>query len=302
MTHGNPAATDALLAMQAALGWRAFRVGGIPWCRYGATTAMTIPLAEVHPVGRSHAEEVLRESGCLLALFPTSARTGVGCMQHMVRDKAYAEGALQRQFRQMLRRGERHLTFHELTWGELAIEGPGALAAYRARQGLRTPVAEGAWRAACEMGAAAADFTLFGCRHGRELAGFEILWRRRAGYDSVCTVVHPGFFKVGAANLLLYRSARALIARSDCHYVNFGRSGVPAIDGHDRFHRHAGLTEEPLHMAAVLHPRLRWLTRVGAPASWLPAARTLLGPDSRVARQLAALGVASATDMSLLPG
>lgn len=116
MTHGNPAATDALLAMQAALGWRAFRVGGIPWCRYGATTAMTIPLAEVHPVGRSHAEEVLRESGCLLALFPTSARTGVGCMQHTVRDKAYAEGALQRQFRQMLRRGERHLTFHELTW------------------------------------------------------------------------------------------------------------------------------------------------------------------------------------------
>lgn len=302
MTHADPAAIEGLVAMQRALGWRVFHRAGIPWCRYGVATAMTIPLAEVHPVGWSHAERILRESGCLVALFPTSADTGSVCLQHVLRDKAYGEGALQRQFRQMLRRGERHLTFHELTWGELAIEGPAVLEAYRSRQGMKVPVAPGAWRAACESADAAAAFVVFGCRQGRELAGFEILWRRAAGYDSVCTVVHPGFFKVGAANLLLYRSARALIALGDCDYVNFGRSGVPAIEGHDRFHRHAGLTQEPLRMAAVLHPRLRWLARGGAPARWLPAARTLLGPHSPVARQLATLGVAVATDTSLLPG
>ncbi len=295
---GTCVAADYLMAMQAALGWRVFCIDGIPWCRYGVATAMTIPLPEIHPVGWSHAERILRESGCLLALFPTSVNTGVVCAQHMLRDKAYAEGFLQRQFRQMLRRGEQHLTFRELTWDELAAKGPGTLEAYRSRQGMKAPVAKQAWREACEKGEAAAEFVVFGCTHGDELAGFEIFWRRPTGYQSVCTVVHPGFFKFGAANLLLYSSGRTLIAQSDCAYVNFGRSGIPAIQGHDRFHRHAGLTAEPLHMAAVLHPRLRWLARSGKLSSWMCAA---LGPNSRVARHLEVLAVAAATDPSLLP-
>lgn len=296
-----PQPTDFLMAMQAALGWKVFCIDGIPWCRFGVATAMTIPLPEIHPVGWSQAERILRASGCLLAQFPTSANTGVVCRQHVLRDKAYAEGSVQRQFRQMLRRGEQHLAFRELTWTELATKGPAALAAYRSRQGMKAPVAERAWREACEKGEAASEFVVFGCSHGDELAAFEIFWRRPAGYQSVCTVVHPGFFRFGAANLLLFGSARALIARSDCEYVNFGRSGIPAIEGHDRFHRHAGLTAEPLHMAAVLHPRLRWLGRIGKSTAWLAAVRAVLGPNSRIAHHLEALAVADATDPSLLP-
>lgn len=74
-------------------------IAGIPWCRYGTATAMTIPLPEIHPGGWSQAERILRESGCLRAEFPTSANTGVVCRQHVLRDKAYAEASLQRQFR-----------------------------------------------------------------------------------------------------------------------------------------------------------------------------------------------------------
>lgn len=262
MVDGHTAATDFLMAMQSALGWKAFCIDGVPWCRYGIATAMTIPLSEIHPVGRSQAERILRESGCLLAQFPTSANTGAVCRQYMLRDKAYSEASLQRQFRQMMRRGEQHLTFRELTWDELATAGPGALEAYRSRRGMKTPVARHTWREACEKGEAAAQFIIYGCHHGDELAGFEIFWRQPPGYRSVCTVVHPGFFRFGAANLLLYRSGRALIARDDCDYVCFGRSGIPAIEGNDRFNRHAGLLVEPLHMAVVLHPRLRWLGRI----------------------------------------
>lgn len=298
---GDAMAPDFLTTMQAALGWKGFCVDAVPWCRYGVSTAMTIPLSEIHPVRRSQVDRVLRTSRCVLALFPTSTNTGVVCKNYVLRDKSYSEASLQRQFRQMLRRGEENLTFRALSWDEVATAGPRVLEAYRLRQGMRAPVARELWNQACEKGKSCSQFVVFGCHRGDELAGFEIFWRRSAGYESVSTVVHPGFFRFGAANLLRYRSARALITRSDCHRVGFGRSGIPDTEGNNRFNRHAGLVEEPLHMAAVLHPRLRWLGRIERSTSWLSAVHAALGTSGRIARHMEALAVATATDPGLLP-
>lgn len=295
-------AVGFLTAMQEALGWRVTCIDGIPWCRFGGSTVMTFPLSEHYHVGRSHVDRVLRESRALLAQFPTPAPTGTYATEYVLRDKGYCETALQRQFRQMLQRGERQLTFRELSWHECAAAGPRVLRAFRGRQGITAPVAEGSWRDACERGASSAAFVVFGCHHGDVLAGFAILWRRPLGYRTVGIAVDPAFFPMGAANLLLYRTARDLIARSDCEFVSFGRSGIPEIEGNSRFKRHAGLREEPLRMAAILHPRIRWLRHVGSFAPSPAAARSAPGPDSRIARHLEALAAAAATNPGHLPG
>lgn len=301
MGDGHTAVTDFLIAMQTALGWKTFCIDGIPWCRFGGTTAMTIPLSEVYPVGSTHVERILRESRCLLAQFPTAAHTGIVSKQYVLRDKAYAEASLQRQFRQMVRRGEKQLTFRELTWDELATAGPRVVDASRSRLGIRMPVANGTWREACAQGESSGQFVVFGCLLGHELAGFAIFWRQPAGFRTASMAVDPHFFPLGAANLLLYRSGRDLIARSDSSFVSFGRSGIPEVEGNSRFKRHAGLLAEPLHMAAILHPRLRWLGHMEKSTSWCSALRAVLGPNSRVANHLEALAAAAATNPDLLP-
>ena len=302
MTVASSTATEVLASFYAAWGWRVFRIDGVPWCRFGGSTVMTVPLSAVHPVGRAQVARVLRESGCLLAQFPTTSNTGVTGTEHVLRDKAYDEGALQRQFRQMLHRGEKALVFRELEWGDVATAGPDVFDAARARKGIMTPVDRDAWRDACAQAEASAQFTVFGCHRGDDLAGVAIFWNQPGGYRVVGMDVHPEFFSLGAANVLLYRSARALIARPGCEFVSFGRSGIPEVEGQGRFKRHAGLHEERLNMAAVLHPRLEWLGRLERSTGWLTAARKWLGPGSRAADSLAGLAVAAATNPNLLPG
>jgi hypothetical protein len=278
-----------------------FRIDDVPWCRFGGSTAMTVPLSAVLPVGRAQVARVLRESGCLLAQFPTAAATGVAGVEYVLRDKAYDETVLQRQFRQMLHRGDKALVFRQLAWGEVAAAGPEVFEASRARKGVRTSVDSQSWSHACEKAEASAHFTVFGCHHGDDLAGIAIFWNRPGGYRVVGIDVHPKFFSLGAANVLLYHSARALIVRPGCEFVSFGRAGIPEADGQGRFKRHAGLREERLNMAAVLHPRLWWLRRLERSTGALAAARKWLGPASRAADSLAGLAVADATNPSLLP-
>jgi hypothetical protein len=301
MTDATATTTGILASFYKALGWRVFRIDDVPWCRFGGSTVMTVPLSAVHPVGRAQVARVLRESGCLLAQFPTAAATGLAGVEYVLRDQTYGEAALQRQFRQMLHRGEKALSFRELNWGEVAVAGPRMLDAARARKGITTPVDPNAWRDACEQAEASAEFTVFGCHHGDDLAGIAIFWNRPGGYRAVSIDVHPEFFPLGAANVLLYRSGRALIGRPGCEFVSFGRAGIPEADGQGRFTRHAGLREERLNMAAVLHPRLGWLRRLERSTGALAAARKWLGPASRVADSLAGLAVADATNPSLLP-
>jgi len=301
MVDANPPATEVLASFYTSWGWRVLCIDDVPWCRFGGSTVMTVPLSEVYPVGRTQVARVLRESGCLLAQFPTSAHTGVAGTEHVLRDAAYGEGALQRQFRQMLRRGERALTFRELEWAEVAVGGPKVFDASRGRKGVTTPVDRNAWREACQQAEASAAFTVFGCHRGDELAGIAIFWNRPGGFRAVSIDVHPEFFPQGAANVLLYRSGRTLIGRTGCEFVSFGRAGVPEVEGQGRFTRHAGLRGEHLNMAAVLHARLGWLGRLERSTGWLVAARKWLGPSNRGANSLAGLAAAAATNPCLLP-
>jgi hypothetical protein len=301
MADASPTATEMLASFYSAWGWRVFRIDNVPWCRFGGSTVMTVPLSAVHPVGRVRVARVLRESGCLVAQFPTTADTGVAGTEHVLRAKAYGEATLQRQFRQMLHRGEKAITFRELAWTDVAAAGPRVFDAARARKGVTTPVDRVAWRDVCAMAEASAEFTVFGCHHEDELAGVAIFWNQSGGYRVVSMDVHPEFFPLGAANVLLYRSARALIVRPGCEFVSFGRSGIPEVEGQGRFKRHAGLQEERLNMAAVLHPRLEWLGRLERSTGWLTAAQKWLGPGSRVADSLAGLAVAAATNPNMLP-
>jgi hypothetical protein len=301
MADATPTATEVLASFYTAWGWRVFRIDDVAWCRFGGSTVMTVPLSAVHPVDRAHVARALRESGCLLAQFPTAADTGVAGTEYVLRDKAYGEPSLQRQFRQMLHRGEKALACRQLAWGDVAVTGPRVFAAARARKGFAKPVDRDAWHDACEKAEASAQFTVFSCHHGDDLAGIAIFWNRPGGYRVVSIDVHPEFFPLGAANVLLHHSGRALIARPGCEYVSFGRAGVPEVEGQSRFRRHAGLREERLNMAAVLHPRLAWLGRLGRSTGWLAATRKWLGPTSRVADALAGLAAAAATNPGLLP-
>jgi hypothetical protein len=301
MADTNPTATEVLASLYTAWGWRVFHIDDVPWCRFGGSTVMTVPLSAVYSVGRTQVTRVLRESGCLLAQFPTAADNGVAGTEHVLRDKAYDEASLQRQFRQMLHRGEQALAFRQLAWGKVVDAGPKVFEASRTRKGVTTSVDPRSWRDACEKAEASASFTVFGCHRDDDLAGIAIFWNQSSGYRAVSIDVHPGFFPLGAANVLLYHSARALIVRPGCEFVSFGRSGIPEVEGQSRFRRHAGLREERLNMAAVLHPRLGWLRRLEKAAGLMSAARALLRPTSRVDGSLAGLSIATATNPNLLP-
>jgi hypothetical protein len=301
MADANSPAVAFLRSMHESLGWKVVCIDDTPWCHFGGSTVMTIPLSAVYSVGRSQVDRVLAATRCLIARFPTSANTGLVGHQHVLRDKAYSEASLQRQFRQMLHRGEKQLIFRALTWDEVASAGPSVLDASRRRRGITKPIDAGLWGEACKKGESSAQFAVFGCFHRAALTGFAIFWKQAAGYRAIGILVHPDFFPRGAANVLLFRSARELIARQDCEHVIFGRSGIPEADGHGRLSRHAGFIEEPLHLAATLHPRLRWLGRIERSTTLISAAGRMLGARNRLSHQFEAIATVAATDPRLLP-
>lgn len=292
-------AGDFLTAHRRGLGATVWLVDGIPWTRSGASTAMAFPAESVHPITRSHLRSVFQATGMALAQFVTSADTGWPCVRYALRDKAYSEQSLQRQFRQRLQRGDARLTFRRLSWSELGEKGADVLASKATQARKKAVFVPGAWLEACNRGARDSRFIVFGCLDASRLVGFAIFLRHSGWYQAIDITCHPASFAHGSANVLLYHSARALIQQPDCHTVCFGRTGIPNLEG-TRFMRHAGLDEELLRIAAVLSPRWSWLGRGGIPA----ALRTLLGHSHRLPRglknHLYGLALACETDVGKL--
>ncbi len=301
MTEPPTAVNRCLAAFHQALAGKVFCIDGVLWRTVGTSTVMTVPAAKPYPIGRKEVDRALRESGCFFAQFATPAQTGVVCKHSVLRDKGYSEQSLQRQFRQTLHRGDQRLSVRSLTWDEVTAWAPHVVDASRSRQGIHIPVNRDLWTKACEAGRTTSRLSAFGCHDGDVLVGFSLFMQDLNGYRAIHTSVRPDSFPHGAANMLLYRSARLVIQRPDCDFVSFGHSGLPELPTVSRFKRHAGLVEEPLNLAVVLHPRLRWLLRMKTVTQGLSWVRAALRPGSRLARPWEGLAAAVATDLSLLP-
>lgn len=293
-------ACEFLTAYRRSLGATVWLIDGIPWIRSGRSTAMAFPAQTVHPITRSHLRAVFQATGMALAQFATSAETGWPCVRYALRDKAYSEKSLQRQFRQRLQRGDARLTFRQLTWSELGDKGADVLASRATQARKKSVFLPGAWLAACNRGALDSRFIIFGCLNASTLVGFAIFFQRRGSYQAIDMACHPASFTSGAANVLLYHSARTLIQQPDCRIVRCGRTGIQDLEG-NRFVRHAGFCEEPLRIAAVLSPRWSWLGRSRTTAGLI----TRLGRSRRLPKglrtHLDGLALACETDVGMLP-
>jgi hypothetical protein len=292
---------DVLVSYRRAMGARVWLIDGIPWIKTGASTVMAFPATTVHPITQANLAAVFRTTGALLAQFATDSRTGRLCTLYMLRDKSYSEKNLQRQFGQWLRRGDRQFTFRRLTWGELGEKGADVLASLDTQERKKTVFQPRDWLRACELGENDSRFIVFGCLRATTLAGFAVFLRHSGWCQATDLVCDPGSFAGGVANFLLFHSAHELIHQADCHAVCFGRSSIPAAEGHARFMRHAGIGEESIQVAAAVHPRWSWMSDRRTTAALI----SRLGSVRRMPRVLKAhlqgLEVACATDVRTLP-
>lgn len=293
-------ACDVLTAYRRSLGAKVWLIEGVPWIRSGSSTAMAFPAQTVHPITQSHLRAVFQSTGMAMAQFATSADAGWPCVRYVLRDKAYSEKSLQRQFRQRLRRGSEWLTFRHLTWSELGVMGADVMASTATQARKNSTFVPGDWLEACTRGARDPRFIIFGCLQASTLVGFAIFLQHAGWYQAVDMVCHPGSFASGSANFLLYNSARTLIQQPDCHTIRFGRTGIPHLEG-TRFIRHAGLSEEPLRVAAVLSPRWSWLGRSRTTTSVIIRLGRSRRLPTALTHHVQGLALACDTDVRMLP-
>jgi hypothetical protein len=262
---------------------------------------MTSPAAITYDLGRSEIRKALRKSRSLVAQFATTARTGVTCQHYVLDDRDYSESSLQRQFRQTLQRARKQLTFRKLAFEEVAARGIEVIESSRKQKGKNKSLNPALWNESWQP-SPSLEYTIpFGCFEGDRLAGLSVFCDFQGTFRSVLYAVRPEALSLGVSNLLLFESLRYLIQQPNCHRVSVGRSGIPDVKNVNRFKRHAGLSEEPMHVAAILDPIGQLLFRCIGGKKLLPSVLPDSSKSSRFTQQIAGLYVANATDPSLLP-
>ena len=257
----NPQACLTHATYHRALGSKVWSIDGVVWRQVGTSTVMTTPSATAHWISKDMLNSVFQVSGQLLAQFATVTETGRACSHFMLRDKEYGEHRLQRQFRQRLLRGRQQLSFRSQSWEELRRPAAVLLQSAAVQTRKKIGFIHDLWNQTCDLGASDPQYLIFGCFSDTKLIGYAIFRRFPGRYQAVDMICHPDFFARGAANLLLYESARALIMESDCQLVSFGRTSIPDTAGTRRIMRHAGIGEESIQVAFALHPKCAWLVK-----------------------------------------
>ena len=292
--------TPTLLQFHRMLNRKCFADGEVVWRKTGISTLMTSPASNPYDLGRSEIRKVLRKSRSLVAQFATKVPTGVTCKHHVLYDRDYSESSLQRQFRQTLQRARKQLTFRMLTFEEIATRGIGVIESKRTQNGTIKALNPTLWNESWQPSPSLKFITPFGCFEGDRLVGLSVFCDFQGTFRPVVHAVRPEALSLGASNLLVFESLRHLIQQPNCQCVSLGRSGIPDLPSVNRFKRHAGLSEEPIHVAAILHPLGQLLLRCIRAKKLLPSTLPDSNNSSRFRQQVAGLCVANATDPSLL--
>jgi hypothetical protein len=232
---------------------------GVCWVEVGRFSLSAVPATEAIVIPRATVEAVLRDTGRLAATFVSADGVGVPAVAWWVRDREYGLPAVQRQFRQNLRRGEGMVTVRRVEWDDFRRHG---LAVHReataARRGPAPPTTGiESWNALCDLFVENEGFEAIGCFVESVLAGYIVSLATDGVCEGLLADCAPRFASLRPAHWLYHRFAAEMIRRPDVRGVTVGRQGIPARESLDAFKRHAGFRPEPLRVAAVLHPRWR---------------------------------------------
>jgi len=283
-----------------ALGHAVHERDGVCWVEVGRLSLMAVPATEAVAVAPGAVDTVLRDTGRVAATFVVADGTGVPAVAWWVRDPQYGLAAVQRQFRQNLRRGRDTVTVRRLEWREfrgLAFEVHCRAAVARGGPAPPTTTPAG-WNRLCDLLAGDAGFEATGCLVDGSLAGVIVSLTTAGLCAGMMADCDPRFATVRPAHWLYHRFAAEMIRRPGIHGVTVGRQGIPPRPTLDAFKRHAGYVPEPIRLAAVLHPQWRPVLEPAATRGLLRWTAGLLGSRAGALANVSLLDAAVATRRS----
>jgi len=240
-----------------ALGHKVWSCHSVIWADAGRFSLMSIPCNQKLTLTKKEIQDLLRASGRMIAVFPTTEKTGITVTDFWLRDKSYSLSFLQRQFRQHVIRNEETCDVRLISWEELSHIGLSVNRNTMERRGLKMHkcVQPESWKNICAVASTIKGLEVFGCFYKGDLAGYLVSWV----YDDICQgmMLHRDskYNDIGAGNSLVYYFTNQMIHRPEINSVSMGRGWFPIVESLDRFRRHAGYVDETLRLGVVLHPR-----------------------------------------------
>ena len=242
-----------------AQGHKTYSAMGVLWIDAGRLSLISFPSATPVAATTEEVDDLLRKSGKVMAIFPTSAATGIQSGAFWARDRAYGAHSLQRQFRQHVQRAAKDCCVRPLDWNTLRAKGRGCHIDSLQRSGATSSPAGGraGWNRFCNAAASVSGLEAWGCFHGDDLLAYLIV---HSG-DGVCEalIMHRSGAAVPfrAAHLLFYEFTRTMMQRPEITAVTLGREWFPPNPSLSQFKRHAGYRIEEMQIAVALDPAVQ---------------------------------------------
>ena len=258
MSFSEPAVNDHPLApFYRALGHKVLSRNGVVWADAGRFSLMSVPCNQKLTLTKEEIQGHLRASGRMIAVFPTTEKTGITVTDFWLRDKSYDLSFLQRQFRQHVIKNEESCDVRLISWEELSQIGLDVNRNTMERRGLKMHkcIQLESWKQICAVASTIKGLEIFGCFYKGELAGYLVSWVYRDICQGIMLHRDSQYNYLGAGNSLVYGFTRQMIQRPEIHCVSMGRGWFPKLESLDRFRRHAGYVDETLRLGVVLHPR-----------------------------------------------
>ncbi len=263
-TSESPDRDHPLAPFYRAFGHNVWSRHGVIWTDAGRFSLITVPCNQKLTLTKKEIQDLLRVSGRMIAVFPTTENTGVTVTNFWVRDKGYSLSFLQRQFRQHVIKNEKTCDVRLISWEELSQIGLNINRNTMERRGLKMHkcIQPENWKHICSVADTIKELEVFGCFYNGELTSYLVSWC----FNNICQgiMLHRDskYNYLGVGNSLVYGFTSQMIHRPEINSISMGRGWFPKFESLNRFKRHAGYVDETLRLAVVLHPR--WETILGS--------------------------------------
>lgn len=238
------------------LGHRTYERDGHLWINVGRFSLTTSPGGLPFVMDRGEIDDLLRESGALVASFATALPTGIESVAYTIRDPNYGPKSVKRQFRQHLMRGSEHCEVRELDSNELFKQGLSVNRdTARQRNEPNAPYTESSnWAEFCDTVAQDQTLLAIGCFVKGKLAAFVIGWINDERCDGLMMHHDVAFTDYRPTHKIIHGFGRIMISRPGISLVCIGRDSIPSQSSLAQFKRSAGFDLTPIRVAVLPHP------------------------------------------------
>jgi hypothetical protein len=242
-----------------AQGQKTYSAMGALWIDAGRLSLISIPSTAPIAATREKVDDLLRKSGRVMAIFPTSFATGIQSGAFWVRDRDYGPHSLQRQFRQHVQRAAKDCCVRPLDWETLRAKGRDCETFSMQRRGATSSptLNQPGWNRFCHVGASIAGLEPWGCFHGEDLLAYLITHSGGGVCEAFMLHRSEAALPFRAVHLLFYEFTRSMMRQPETTAVTLGREWFPPNPSLSKFKRHAGYHIEEMQIAVVLNPAFR---------------------------------------------